>query len=368
MVNRASRSPWLEILAMVGTVVLAYVALTLIVRGAEPPPSGMPLVRIALLSFGFFLLSLVIAIVAIMSGVGGGVLFTPLMLSFTPVDSLIIRGTGLIVAMFAGLTASGPFMKSGLGNLKLSIWSCAGYGLGAFIGAQGALWVNQRMGETGEGVLRMLLGALVFLLAGYFLRGGVTREWPEVGRVDRLSARLRVSQPYYEPSLGRVVNYRVTRVAVGFLALYGVGMISGFFGLGAGWAVVPTLNLIMGIPLKVAAAASVTLIGMGDCIAIWPYLHAGAIIPLFVAPWLVGMVLGGIIGARIVIRMKAGLVRMILIGILIFAGFGLVVRGLTTLGYIGGISGAAHVLVLISIMATTTLCLSGSFGLQRHKR
>jgi len=65
--------------------------------------------------------------------------------------------------------------------------------------------------------------------------------------------------------------------------MVGVGVISGFFGLGAGWAIVPVMNLIMGVPLKVAAACSGILIGMGDCISVWPYLLAGAIIPLFAA-------------------------------------------------------------------------------------
>lgn len=51
--------------------------------------------------------------------------------------------------------------------------------------------------------------------------------------------------------------------------MVGVGMISGFFGMGAGWAVVPTMNLIMGIPLKVTAACSGVLIGMGACISVW---------------------------------------------------------------------------------------------------
>ena len=57
-----------------------------------------------------FLLSFFVAIISVIAGVGGGVIFTPLMLAFTSVDTLIIRSTGLVVAMFSGLVASGPFM------------------------------------------------------------------------------------------------------------------------------------------------------------------------------------------------------------------------------------------------------------------
>lgn len=237
--KRLLKSPWLELSVMGLVVILSYAGLVLISRGAEPPPGAMAPASITLLLFGFFLLSFGIAIIAVLAGIGGGVLFTPIMLAFTPVDSLIVRATGLVVAMFSGLISTGPFMKSGVGNLKLSIYCCCGYGIGGFIGAQGAIWVASRTGATGEGVVRIILGAIVLALALYFCWGGVNREWPEVKQVDRLSHWLRMTQHYYEPSLGKVVDYQVTRAAFGLLAMCGVGLISGFFGLGGGCGLPP---------------------------------------------------------------------------------------------------------------------------------
>ena len=49
-----------------------------------------------------FLVSVLIAIIAVIAGVGGGVIFTPLLLAFTSFDTLVIRSTGLVVAMFSG--------------------------------------------------------------------------------------------------------------------------------------------------------------------------------------------------------------------------------------------------------------------------
>lgn len=359
--QKLPKSPWLELIVMCGVVILSFAALMLITKGAETPPGGMALNNISLLTFGFFLLSFAIAVIAVMAGIGGGVLFTPLMLAFTPVDSLIVRGTGLIVAMFSGLISTGPFTKSGLGNLKLSMYCCIGYGAGAFAGAQGAIMVSEQLGITGEGFVRIALGIIVFLLVLYFLRGGVKIDWPQVNRVDRFTKWLKLPQPYFEESLGKFVDYHVTRAGWGVLAMVGVGIISGFFGMGAGWAIVPTMNLIMGVPLKVAAACSGILIGMGDCIAVWPYLLAGAIIPLFAALWLVGQVLGGIIGAQILIRVRAGSIRLILIGILLFSSFGLITKGLTTLGYIARLPGLVHIVVLLVIMAGVALALTGKF-------
>ena len=55
-----------------------------------------------------FLLSVLIAVIAVIAGVGGGVIFTPILLAFTSIDTLIIRSTGLVVAMFSGLVSTGP--------------------------------------------------------------------------------------------------------------------------------------------------------------------------------------------------------------------------------------------------------------------
>ena len=366
--KRLLKSPWLELGVMAIVVILSYIGLVLISRGAAIPPGGMALTSITVLLFGFFLLSFGIAIIAVLAGIGGGVIFTPIMLAFTPVDSLIVRATGLIVAMFSGLISTGPFMKSGVGNLKLSTYCCCGYGIGGFIGAQAAIYVASQMGASGEGVVRIILGVIVLLLAVYFLWGGVKREWPEVKQVDRFSQWLGMTQPYYEPSLGKVVHYEVTRAAFGLLTMCGVGLISGFFGLGGGWAIVPTMNLIMEVPLKVAAACSGVLIGMGSCMSVWPYILFGAMIPLFAAPWLVGQVMGGIIGAHVLIRVRATSIRYILIGIMAFSSFGLITKGLASLGYISAVPGTIHIAVLLIILAGVALAILGKLPKIRGER
>lgn len=353
------KSPYLEIFLMVGVLALSFLGMGLISTGLETPEGGMAGTTIFWILFGSFLLSFGIAIIAVMGGIGGGVLFTPIMLAFTSVDSLIVRATGLIVAMFSGLISTGPFMRRGLANLKLSIWSATAYGIGAFVGAQGALLVAEHLGATGEGLVRIALGVIIAFLGAYFIFGGQKIEWPEVKKVDKLTEKLNLSQPYYEASLGRVVDYKVTRAGLLMLVVVGVGMLSGFFGLGAGWAIVPALNMVMAVPLKVAAACSGVLLGMGDCIALWPYLLSGAIIPLFAAPWLVGQVLGGLVGAYVLMRIKAGFIRTILIGIMFFTSFGLITKGLTVMDIIPPVPNWLTLTVLTLVIVGIVLGLTG---------
>lgn len=354
--NRFLKSPWLEVNIMLAVLILSYIGLALISWGAETPPGGMSGGAIWGWLLGFFFISFAIALVAVIGGIGGGVLFTPFMLAFTSVDSLIVRATGLIVAMFSGLISTGPFMKSGLANLRICIFCAAAYGVGAFTGAQGAIYVAKHLGETGEGLVRLALGIILASLAVYFVVGGKKIEWPEVKKVDGFTNWLKLSQPYYEVSLNKVIDYPLTRAGWVIVAIIGVGLLSGFFGLGAGWAIVPAQNLIMAVPLKVAAANSGVLLGMGDCIGVWPYLLMGAIIPVFAAPWLVGQVLGGLLGALILIRVKAGFVRYLLIGFMFFACFGLLTKGLNMLGVIGKVpiwvNGAVFVIIFAAVIYT----------------
>jgi uncharacterized membrane protein YfcA len=250
----------------------------------------------------------------------------------------------------------------------LTIVCTLGYGLGGFAGAQGAIWVAGRMGLTGEGLIRVILGVIVLALGLYFLWGSNKTEWPEVKKVDRFTARLKIPRPYYEPSIDKVVNYSVKNIPLGVLAMVGIGMVSGFFGMGAGWAVVPALSMVVGVPLKIAAVTSHMIIGMGDCMTVWPYILVGAIIPLFVAPWLVGQVLGGMVGAQVLIRARSQAIRYILIGIMCYTSFGLITDGLTKLKYITAVPNIISIIVLLVILAVVALAITGKLPKLTVKR
>jgi hypothetical protein len=283
----------------------------------------------------FLLVTIVIGIVAVLGGVGGGVVFTPLMMGFTPIDSFVIRATGLFIAMAGALVAARPFLRRGLANVRLLFFTAVPYATFAAIGALAAGWVKATMGDFGEALVRLCLGILVIFIALLILFGGKRIEYPEVKKVDGFTERIGLSMAYWEESLGRVVDYKVTRAPVSLLLFCGIGLVSGLFGLGAGWAMVPVFNLLMLAPLKVSAACSKVLIGIGDTAAVWPYIMGGGIFPLFAVPCMIGLIVGTIIGAKIMLRVKAGFVRWIIIAIMFGSGIRLIMRGVEMLQEIG---------------------------------
>jgi len=118
--------------------------------------------------------------------------------------------------------------------------------------------------------------------------------------------------------LGSVVRCGAGRTAWGLAAVFGVGLLSGVFGVGGGWALVPVFNLVMGLPLKVAVACSEVAIALGDAAAA-TCLSAG--FRLFGVD-AGGGCAGGFSGGR-GLRRLARVVRLVVLGVLLFAAVNL---------------------------------------------
>jgi uncharacterized membrane protein YfcA len=275
---------------------------------------------------------IIIGIIAPLGGVGGGVIFTPLMMGFSPINSFIVRATGLLVAMFGSLRLTRPYLRRGVANIRLLLFAGVPYSISAVSGALLAGYLQTKAGDTGEAAIRLILGVLVMSIAMLILFGGKSVEYPQIKKVDKLTQKLSLGMSYWEASLDKIINYKVSRAPVGILLFCFVGLISGLFGMGAGWATVPVLNLVMLAPLKVAATSSSVLIGIGDTAAVWPYLSGGGIFPLVAVPCVIGMVVGATIGSRIMLRIKPSFVRWVIIAAMFGSGIKLVLDGLSRLG------------------------------------
>ena len=80
------------------------------------------------------------------------------------------------------------------------------------------------------------------------------REIVTMGQPD-VDPRARVGH-YVDPADGSAVRWTVHRTMGGVPVFALIGFMGGLFGIGAGWANMPALNLLMGAPLKLAAGTS----------------------------------------------------------------------------------------------------------------
>jgi uncharacterized membrane protein YfcA len=266
------------------------------------------------------LVTFVMGIVAVLGGVGGGVLFVPIISGFFPFHLDFVRGCGLLVALSGALAAGPGLLKTNLASLRLAIPMALIASSCAIVGAMLGLALPTHIVQTALGAT--ILGIVVLMLLAK------KSVMPEVEKADSLASSLRIFGVYTEESTGDEVSWKVHRTPIGMLLFIGVGVMAGMFGLGAGWANVPVLNLLMGAPLKISVATSKFLLSITDTSAAWIYLNKGCVIPMMVVPSLVGIMLGSFIGVRILRVAKPAFVRWIVIGLLFFAGAKALTKGL----------------------------------------
>ena len=266
-----------------------------------------------------FVVSFAIGEVAVVAGVGGGVLLVPIVVSFFPFHLDFVRGAGLLFAL-AGTLAAGPtLLENRMASLRLAVPLALSGSIASFAGALVGLALPTDL-------VQLALGATVVAIALLIWR---TKDLTAgSGETDALGTILRLRGRYQDPADGLAIDWRTRRTVAGFAAFAGIGFFGGVFGLGAGFANVPALNLLMAAPLKVAVGTSGLIISIVNSSAAWVYIHRGALLPALAVPAILGVMLGSRLGARLLTRTPASVVRRMVIAVMLLAGGRALLRGL----------------------------------------
>ena len=266
-----------------------------------------------------FAVSFAIGVVAVLAGIGGGVLFVPIVSGFFPFHLDFVRAAGLLLALTGALSAGPALLRGGLASVRLAL----PLGLvGSVTSVFGAL-VGLALPTD---AVQIALGATILAIAAVMWRAGKADN-PVPRPADALGSALRMHGIYHDPALRQDVRWHAQRTPAGIVAFAGIGMLAGMFGLGAGWANVPVLNLLMGLPLKLSVGTSGFLLSVIDTSAVWIYLNRGAVLPMLVVPSIVGVMLGAKIGARLLGLAPAAIVRRIILTLLLIAGARALLKG-----------------------------------------
>jgi uncharacterized membrane protein YfcA len=271
-----------------------------------------------------FVVCFALGVVAVLGGVGGGVLFVPIVSGFFPFSLDFVRGAGLLVAL-AGALAAGPgLLKKGMADLRLAMPVALIASTSSIFGAMMGLALPTKVVQTSLGATILGIVVIMFLAK--------KSEFPEVPKADALSAALRINGIYHEASTGKSVDWKIHRTWQGLTTFILIGFLAGMFGLGAGWANVPVLNLMMGAPLKISVATSKFLLSITDTSAAWIYVNNGAVLPIMVVPSIIGVMLGSVVGVQLLTKVKPAMIRWMVIILLTFAGGQALYKGLKAYG------------------------------------
>jgi uncharacterized membrane protein YfcA len=264
-----------------------------------------------------FLVAVAAGFLGALTGLGGGVVVTPVLTLLLGVDLHYAMGASLVSVIATSSGAAAAYVKEGFSNIRAGMLLEIATTAGAVAGAR-------LTSSVPVPVLAVLFGAILIYSAWHSLaEQPARRESP----ADPLAARLKLNGVY--PGAAGAVAYRVARVKAGFGLMVGAGLISGLLGIGSGAMKVVAMDQLMGIPFKVSTATSNFMIGVTAAASAGIYLRRGYIHPGLAMPVMLGVLAGSLAGARLLSRAPTRTLRRLFAVVIGVMALEMVYNGIT---------------------------------------
>jgi uncharacterized membrane protein YfcA len=278
--------------------------------------------------FGLWLFAVSLGASALggMLGMAGGIFIVPVLTTFGHIDIRTAIGASLVSVIACSCGSASPFLKGGLVNIRLAAVLETATTLGALTGVFLA-------GIIPTACLFILFALILALSAQQMLaRRGEAAGAATAADTWGWAGALRLDGSY--PDRGRRVAYRVRRLPLGMLLMYGAGLVSALLGIGSGVLKIPAMDTALRLPLKVSSATSNFMIGVTAAASAGVYFLRGDIVPAVAGPVALGSVVGSLLGARILLTVSNERVRLLFVVVLValalqmaLSGFGIQLGG-----------------------------------------
>jgi uncharacterized membrane protein YfcA len=223
-------------------------------------------------------------------GGGGSILAVPVLVYAAGQDAKEATATSLLLVGSAALVGMAAHQRAG----RVRVATGIGFGLAGVGGSLAGTALNRRLDPDA-----LLLGfsILVFVAAWRMVAGCPTCT--QVGE-QRVLAATHMAGPV------RVrAAVRPRTVVTVLLAGTGVGFLTGLFGVGGGFVIVPALTLVLGLSMPDAIGTSLLVIAINAAVALAGRTGASTIDWGVAVPFTVSAVLGVLVGKRVADRLDA---------------------------------------------------------------
>jgi len=271
-------------------------------------------------------------------GLGGGTLIVPWLTLALGVPLIQAVGVSLVCVIVTSGAAAGVYLERHVANLRLGMTLELFTAIGALAGGLVAfllperfvqlmfggllIWVSISMARRREPARRAEpptdASAVAPAVAEDAADSTATIPAPEIVRTDP-SFIERLSGP----------GYHVHRLGFGVVGSLFAGVVSALLGIGGGTVKVPVMNVVMGVPLRVATATSNLMMGITASAGAIVYLVRGGIDPYIAGPTAIGVFLGASIGSRVAHRIHVSVLRGLFVAILLYTAWQMLQRALT---------------------------------------
>lgn len=248
-------------------------------------------------------------------GIGGGLIIVPMLTVALGVDIRLAIAASLLGVIAVSTSAGAAYLSRGLVDRRLGLVLLVATAIGGILGGFVAGVLDARL-------LSAMFGVVLVAAAIQMLRG---RGQPHPELADA-PGRFELESSYIEPTTGRQVSYRARRVGLGAGISVFAGAMSGLLGVGGGIVNVPTMNLLMGVPIRVATTTSTYMLAATAAASAVIYYARDQIDPLLAAPVVVGVVVGARIGARFASRVPQHTLQLVFVGVAFFFALNMLLR------------------------------------------
>jgi uncharacterized protein len=265
-----------------------------------------------------FALSTLAGFLGALTGLGGGVVVVPALTLALGVDIKYAIGASLVSVIATSSGAAAAYVREGFSNIRIGMFLEIATTLGAILGALLAARVSTH-------ALAVVFGLVLLQAAYQSLRH---KPGAETDQSDLLATKLRLGSDY--PVDGQRKKYGVRHVPGGFAMMFGAGALSGLLGIGSGAVKVIAMDSIMRIPFKVSTTTSNFMIGVTAAASAGLYLERGYIDPRVAMPVMLGVLIGALLGAKVLVHARVKTLRLV---------FGIVILALAVEMIVNGITG-----------------------------
>ncbi|HZP00237.1 MAG TPA: sulfite exporter TauE/SafE family protein [Terriglobia bacterium] len=262
--------------------------------------------------------SLVAGFLGALTGLGGGIIITPLLTLGFGIDIRYAIGATLVSVIATSSGAASAYVKEGFSNIRVGMFLEIATTMGAIAGASLAL-------KLPTSIIAVVFG-LVLLYSAY---ASTQTPPPYTHRdpPDALATRLRLDSTF--PTPAGPEPYHVHRVPTGFSLMFGAGVLSGLLGIGSGALKVIAMDQAMRIPFKVSTTTSNFMIGVTAAASAGVYWKRGYVDPGLAMPVMLGVLLGSVLGARVLTGAKTRALRIVFGLVVALLAIEMIYHGLT---------------------------------------
>ncbi|MCJ8153149.1 sulfite exporter TauE/SafE family protein [Chryseobacterium sp. SSA4.19] len=222
-----------------------------------------------------------------LTGLGGGVIIIPLLTLGFGVPMHYAIGASLISVIGTSSGAAVAFVKEGFTNMRIGMFLEIATTAGAIVGALVSGMLNPN-------TIGIIFASILLLTVILNLKGKPDHQEPLIQ--GSLEEKLKLFGTF--PDKGVLKSYSARNTVPGFLMMMFAGAMSGLLGIGSGALKVLAMDNMMKLPFKVSTTTSNFMIGVTAVASALIYFQRGEIVPVIVAPVLIGVVVGSFIGSK----------------------------------------------------------------------